>query len=273
MRRSRHFEPVSRVGWSPPAGELFTILSGVDGVGRTTIAMNFALQSARAGIRTLLVDARDGMLPAAVRDSQERAVPPSLHEVVADHLIEAPFGLRILLMDEFRWAWPRPLHRAQWLTFLRHQAERVVIDAPAGLTAESRSLAKAADRAVLVTTPDVATLAHTYGFLKTLARTGVARGADLLINRVRHWEDADRSAARLQEAADRFLGLTLTTVGGIAEDRYVALATRARVPVTLRHPRSRASMDIQAACEHYSRIRKRPLPIQGLWARVASVFL
>ena len=214
-------------------GDLLLVAGGKGGVGTTSVALGLALAFQQLGRRTLLVDAHPTGGDGGLMCSLEAGGPPgeTLEEdgQLADWLQRGPDGIQIL-------AGPPPLARQlpgpamafdpRWMTELAQLAlppELVVVDAGSGVNPLVGRLWKAADAALIVTTPDTPSVINTYAFLKQL-RSPLQPIVYCLVNRAADSAAAGVVFARIHRACRRFLALEPRPVGFLPDDPALAAA-------------------------------------------------
>ena len=152
------------------------VASSKGGAGKTTVATNLAAQFALEGKRTVLVDAdpqRSSTRWAERRAELESAVLP----------IDAS-------------------GRRAWRAWLPEDAERVVVDAPAGAMADDLgSFLEHADAVVVPVLPSALDIEATVGFLNTLAKVPRVHKrklpVGLVVNRSKPWTNASQQAVEM----------------------------------------------------------------------------
>ena len=152
------------------------VASSKGGVGKTTIATHLAAQAALDGLRTALIDADPQ--GSSTRWAQRRSVLESA----------------VLPVDGTR--------RKAWRKHLPEDAQRTVIDAPAGAMAEDLDgFLEIADAVVVPVQPSTLDIEATVPFLDTLAQhPRVRRGqlrVGLLGNKLKPWTNASQQAVEL----------------------------------------------------------------------------
>ncbi len=215
----------------PP--HIIVLTSGKGGVGTTTIAVNLAAALARDGNRTVLVDAdfqsADATKLSRVDATDTIADVLSGRRSVHEALERGPAGILVLpgawgrgdLIDCSEAAQQRLLTQ---LVHLGAHADFVILDVGSGASRAAARFWAAADRIVVVTTPEAMAIMDTYALVKTLCdaqRENVAT----LVNLSPSPQIADDAHARLSRASKRFLGLDLASYGAIDEHQAIALAT------------------------------------------------
>ncbi len=153
------------------------VASSKGGVGKTTIATHLAAHAALAGQRTVLVDADPQH--SSTRWAERRAELESA----------------VLPVDGTR---------RNWAKHVPDDAQRIIVDAPAGATADSlEDFLEIADGLVVPVLPSTLDIDATVGFLNGIAKhPRVRRGqirVGLVGNRLRPWTNASQQAVALLE--------------------------------------------------------------------------
>ena len=151
------------------------VASSKGGVGKTTIATQLAAQAAIEGLNTVLVDADPQ--GSSTRWAERRADLPSA----------------VLPVDGTRKAWQKRVPE---------DAQRVVIDAPAGaMTGELEPYLDIADAVVVPVPPSALDIEATVPFLNALAKHPRVRKGELPIalvgNKLKPWTNASQQAVAL----------------------------------------------------------------------------
>ena len=281
--RSRHGRQgaVDSVG-IPRPGEVFTIVSGKGGVGKTNLALNLGIQLSRYGQRVIFVDADLGLANADIllNVSPIGDVSDLLagEHSVEQLLVDGPEGLRVVcgVSGLARNGTPcefDPGHCARAVQRLKQICDQLILDCGAGINPIIEAFADASDLLVLTTTPEPTALTDAYALLKMLHQRGVLGRVGAVVNMVRSERAAEDAFMRLRDVTAHFLGLELAELGYVPFDQHVMSAVQDRVPVSVRHPRCPASSCIDMICRQFLPQAACPPAAHGVWSRVASLFL
>jgi flagellar biosynthesis protein FlhG len=270
--------------------KMIVVAGGKGGVGTTSVAVNVAIELARLGISSALVDG-DFNGPD-VAELCRAAGEPSLE--IADRLAETgssatiddvlstrrdvrealqsgPLGIEVL-----RGSWAGRSSRlpsdaaqqrlVEQLAGLGDRVDAVTIDAGSGLNAAARRFWRAADEILLVVTADDVSVMDAYAAIKAFLPEASAARLQVVVNRA-----VDRTAAldagrRLAEACRRFLDLSIAKVEWIEADDGAAEAAREGVPLAIGSPNctaAEATRRIAQSLLNDGAIRKTEQPAIG----------
>jgi flagellar biosynthesis protein FlhG len=226
------------------------ITSGKGGVGKSNIAVNLAIQLARAGKNVVLLDADLGLANADVLCNIN--LPFNLSHVIArkrelcDVLVKAPGGFELIggasglarmadLSDHDR----QRLICA--LAELEERADLILIDTGAGISPNVLSFTRAADEVLVVTTPEPTAITDAYAVVKVISREQSQRRVSLLVNQVCSAAEAAVVHDRIAQVARQFLGVSVFDAGYVLTDDQVPAAVRRRTPFVIGSPNAPAS--------------------------------
>ncbi|HMO26692.1 MAG TPA: MinD/ParA family protein [Tepidisphaeraceae bacterium] len=226
------------------------ITSGKGGVGKSTLAVNLAIKLTQAGKEVVLLDADLGLANADVLCNMD--LPSNLAHVIArkrelkDVMVRGPGGFRLIggasrlarmagLSDFDRQRIVESLGRVE------QEADMLLIDTGAGISANVMSFTRAADHVIVVTTPEPTAITDAYAMVKVISKDGGDRRISLLVNQVTSPGEARAVYERISRVARQFLGISVYDAGYFFDDDAVPQAVRRRVPFVIGNPRCPAS--------------------------------
>ena len=236
---------------------VIALASGKGGVGKSVIAINLAVALAQSGQSVCLLDACAGVgqlellcgrngywnLTHVAAGSRRLAdithAGPSGVSMVsgASCLLEANVASRNLLPQ---------------LTDLEQRHDWLIVDTSSGPSRGSSPFIRAADRVLIVTTPEPTAIAEAYSTAKSLTSAeGLVVSA--LVNRAHSADQATEILRRLRHAARSFLRADLDEAGFIPEDIVVQDAVAARRPLSECDPMCQAQRAIGRLAERLAR--------------------
>lgn len=228
--------------------------SGKGGVGKSTIALGIAWAAAERGVRTALVDADLGLANVDILCGVQPV------RTAADWLAgRAPLAECFMRVAPRLWLLPGASGVARMADLAPQQRERLlgglarvaahvdlmVVDLGAGLGAGTLDLAVAADRLLVVCTPEPTALADAYGLVKACARCGRTDRVELVVNMARTAEVARCASERMERTCARFLSLECASAGSIPMDAAVRASVEARRPLLAHAPTSAAARSVR----------------------------
>ncbi len=289
-RLVRHLEKGKDYQVAAPARPLrrrrsrvIAVSGGKGGVGKSSVAVNLGLAMAATGRRVLLVDADLGLASLDVMLGLDAR--NSLADVVLDGLPAGQAVARIaggldLLpgasgVAEMTSLKPIQLdHLLAELTRLEGNYEVILVDTAAGAGGEVRAFLRAADRVVVVTTPEPTAITDAYALSKLLSRDG-QRDLGVVVNMARSEREGQKVAARLAAVARRYAGVEIAQLGAVPFDWQVAAAIRERRPVMLGRPRCAASVALRRTASgvwRWAQPRQQELGEVGARQGLAGIF-
>ncbi len=226
---------------------VITVASGKAGVGRTAVATALASTWARAGVRSLLIDAgvsagtghagvRLGAHSPGLLDDALRC-GCSLLDSASETAIDGALVLERGGIDAVTEALDRDARErlAGGLDRPLDDLDAVILDCGWGPSASVRELLALGDAALIVTTPDPASVGDAYVLLKTLVSRDAAdpealARLRLIVNQARDASEAEDVAGRIAGVAGAFLHARIDAAGWMARDTRLARAASPHRP-------------------------------------------
>lgn len=265
----------------PALARTIAITSGKGGVGKTTVAVNLAVQLSRMGRRVILLDADLGTANADVlcniMPSTNLAHVVAGRKPITEAVIDAPggFGLipgasglaQMAALDDYE----RDRLIAQ-MRDLQTTADVILIDTGAGVSPNVLGFLVGADEVLCVTTPDPTAITDAYAVIKTLSRQTQQLDIRLLVNMVRDEQEAQAVADRISAVCQKFLKLNPAYAGYLPHAAPVIQSIRRRRPFTLESPDCEAAACIEHLAYRLDRHTTVPRGSDGLLRRMAAWF-
>jgi flagellar biosynthesis protein FlhG len=238
---------------------LIAVTSGKGGVGKTNVAVNFALAFANRGKKVLLYDADLGL---ANVDVMLGIIPKFTllnvlngQKTLKEIIVEGPGGIRLVASGSGGVQELADLNDTQRRKFLdallelQYESEVILIDTGAGLHRNVLAFALAAEEVVVVTTPEPTALMDAYGMIKILHREKKNPNINVVVNMAGHQAEADEAGKKLVVLSKRFLNLDVNYMGFIPRDPGMIRAVKEQKPVVLSSPMSPAAVHLTRLAE------------------------
>lgn len=238
--------------------KILAVASGKGGVGKTSISANLAITLAEYGHTVLVFDADLGLANVDILLGLKPKA--TLKHVVAGEValrrivIAGPAGIDVIPggsgVPELVGIDQEKLDDLiQQLATLAKNYDYVIFDTAAGLDKNVIAFLLAADRTMVVCTPDPTSIMDAYATTKTLF--AVRPGADvaLLVNMADDLQQGEVVFNRLKAIVGQFLNKEISYAGCIAWDHTVIAASRARESFVLSFPKGKATEQIDAVAE------------------------
>lgn len=216
--------------------EVIVITSGKGGVGKTTATANIGTGLAKLNKKTVLVDTDIGLRNLDVVMGLENRIVYNMVDVIEGNcrlkqaLIRDKHysNLYLLPAAQTRDKSAVTPEQMQKLTEdLRIHFDYVILDCPAGIEQGFRNAVAGADRAVVVTTPEVSAIRDADRIIGLLESGGMKQ-IDLLINRLRP-DLISRGDMMSVEDVTEILAVPL--IGAVTDDMNVVVSTNQGEPL------------------------------------------
>lgn len=217
-------------------GEVIVITSGKGGVGKTTTTANIGIGLSKLEKKTVVIDTDLGLRNLDVVMGLENRIVYNLVDV-----IEGNCRLKQALIKDKRFqdlyllpsAQTRdktsvsPEQMKKLVDDMRDEFDFILLDCPAGIEQGFQNAIAGADRALVVTTPEVSSIRDADRIIGLLEASGI-RQNDLVINRLRI-DMVKRGDMMSVDDVTEILAVNL--LGVIPDDEQVVIATNQGEPV------------------------------------------
>lgn len=210
--------------------EVIVVTSGKGGVGKTTTTANLGTSLAEQGYKVVLVDTDIGLRNLDVVMGLENRVVYNLVDVIESRcrlrqaLIKdrVHSGLYLLPTAQTRdKSDVSPEQMCKLVEQLKAEFDYIVLDCPAGIEQGFKNAIASADRALVVTTPEVSAIRDADRIIGLLESSEILQ-IDLIVNRLR-MDMIKRGDMMSVEDVVEILGVPL--IGQIPDDEHVVIST------------------------------------------------
>ncbi len=260
-------------------GEVIVITSGKGGVGKTTTTANIGTGLALLGKNVAIVDADIGLRNLDVVMGLENRIVYDLVDVA-----EGNCRLKQALIRDKRYPTLHLLPAAQTrdknavspeqmkvlCEELKQEFDFVLIDCPAGIEQGFKNAVAGADRAIVVTTPEVSAVRDADRIIGLLYAEGLT-APKLIVNRIRQHMVKKGDMMNIDDIVDI---LAIDLIGIVPDDEYIVVSTNRGEPAV-------ASADSQAGKAYQNivqRLMGAEVPFlnldepQNFWGRMKKIF-
>lgn len=258
--------------------EVIVVTSGKGGVGKTTSTANIGTGLAQLNKKVVLIDTDIGLRNLDVVMGLENRIVYNLVDV-----IEGNCRIKQALIKDKRYpnlyllpsAQTRdktavtPEQMKKLTDELREEFDYILLDCPAGIEQGFKNAIAGADRALIVTTPEVSAIRDADRIIGLLEASEMKR-TDLIVNRVRMDMVKRGDMMSIEDVIDI---LAIDLIGAVPDDESIVIATNQGEPLA-----GDSSMAGTAYMNICKRVLGEEVPLMnlevnnGFFAKVAKLF-
>lgn len=228
-------------------GEAIVITSGKGGVGKTTTTANLGTALALNGKKICLIDTDIGLRNLDVVMGLENRIIYDLVDVVEgrcrlqqalikDKRFECLFLLPAAQTQDKSAVTPEQMEKL--VSELKQEYDYVLVDCPAGIEQGFKNAIAGADRAIVVTTPEISSVRDADRIIGLLEQEEGIQPPKLVVNRIRNHMMKNGDMLDVDEIISI---LAIDLLGIVADDDGVIKSANSGEPVAL-HPQSKAAI-------------------------------
>lgn len=216
--------------------EVIVVTSGKGGVGKTTATANIGAGLARLNKKTVLVDTDIGLRNLDVVMGLENRIIYNLVDVtegncrIRQALIKDKHEPNLYLLPSAQTrdkSAVTPEQMIKLVDSLKQNFDYIVLDCPAGIEQGFRNAIAAADRAIVVTTPEVSAIRDADRIIGLLEADGIKK-IDLIVNRIRMDMVKRGEMMSVEDVLDI---LAVNLIGAVPDEESVVIAANHGEPV------------------------------------------
>lgn len=263
-------------------GEAIVITSGKGGVGKTTTTANLGTALALQGKKVCLIDTDIGLRNLDVILGLENRIIYDLIDVLEGRCKVHQALVKDKRFDDMLYLLPaaqtadkndvNPEDMKELVLKLKEDYDFVLIDCPAGIEQGYKNAVAGADKAIVVTTPEISAVRDADRIIGLLELEENIEPPKLIINRIRKHLVDKGEAFDVQDITSH---LSIDLLGIVADDENVISSSNKGEPVVM-DPNNRAALG-------YRNIARRLLgesvplmtmdkPNQGVFSKIKAIF-
>ena len=236
---------------SKKLARVITVTSGKGGVGKSSIAINLAMQFRKKGKSVIIFDADFGLANIEVMFG---AIPKyNLADMIfrgknfKDIIVEGPEGIGFISGGSgINGLGNMNREQVQYLVYklkeLETLADVIIIDTGAGISDSVLEFVSSSGEVVLVTTPEPTSITDSYALLKALnARESFDKEIckiKVVANRVSNFDEGKNLFSKLEVVVSKFLQLDLMFLGVVPMDMNMSKSVMQQKPISMLYPNS-----------------------------------
>lgn len=230
------------------------ITSGKGGVGKTSLTANLALLLCDMGVRTLVLDADAGLanIDVVLGLSPKLTLRDFLYgdSDIEDIVMEGPGGMRVVpagsgVLELTHLDRDQRLRLNEAINGLAAGHDLLLIDTPAGISSNVLHFNAMSEEIMVVVTPEPTSLTDAYALVKLMVTRHRRRHFSILVNGTRSPAEGEQAFWGLNQAAERFLGISLVQAGFIPWDPSVPRSVRSQEPFVRINPTGKATESLR----------------------------
>ena len=258
--------------------EVIVITSGKGGVGKTTTTANVGTGLAKEGKKVVLIDTDIGLRNLDVVMGLENRIVYNLVDVVEGNcrikqaMIKDKKYPNLFLLPSAQTrdkTSVTPEQMSKLVEELKSEFDYIILDCPAGIEQGFKNAIAAADRALIVTTPEVSAIRDADRIIGLLEANDI-RDIHLIINRLRPDMIARGDMMSVDDVTEI---LAVDLIGTILDDEQIVIATNQGEPLSGKG--SQAEEEYQNICR---RLMGEEVPFsdinqkKGFFKRLGNMF-
>lgn len=216
--------------------EVIVVTSGKGGVGKTTTSANIGTGLSRLHRKVVLIDADIGLRNLDVVMGLENRIVYNLVDVIdgvcryKQALIKDKSNPNLFLLPSAQTkdkTAVTPEQMKKLVDELKEEFDYIILDCPAGIEQGFKNAIEAADRAIIVTTPEVSAIRDADRIIGLLEANNITK-MDLIINRIR-MDMVKRGEMMSIDDVVEILAVNL--IGAIPDDENIVISTNRGQPL------------------------------------------
>ena len=258
--------------------EVIVVTSGKGGVGKTTTTANVGTGLAKLNKKVVLIDTDIGLRNLDVVMGLENRIVYNLVDVIEENcrykqaLIKDKRYPNLYLLPSAQTRDKTSVSPEQMKALtdeLREEFDYIILDCPAGIEQGFKNAIAGADRALVVTTPEVSAIRDADRIIGLLEANDLKR-SDLIVNRIRMDMVKKGDMMSIDDVVDI---LSINLIGAVPDDENIVISTNNGEPLV-----GNDTLAGQAYMNICKRVMGDDIPLldlsekSGFWNKLKAVF-
>lgn len=244
-----------------PAARVIAVTSGKGGVGKTSIAVNLALQMQRSGKKVVVLDADFGLanveVMLGIRPQYNLADLIFHNKSIEDIVTQGPEGIGFIsggsgVQDLVNLDKEQLKRLIAKLLKLDELYDVIIIDTGAGISNSVIEFVLSSPEVLLVVTTEPTSITDAYSLLKAVNRKKDFKrdqcAIKVITNRVESDEESEEIYNKISIVASKFLNIQMEHLGCIPFDKKMSTSVIEQTPIIIRDPNSESSLRMKNIC-------------------------
>ncbi len=234
--------------------QVLAVTGGKGGVGKSSIAVNLALELGRLQRSVLVMDADLGLAnidvlcglnPAGTLEhvfngsrSLDEILLPLNEQVCVLPASNGAHSITSLTQQEYGGL-------IQAFNSLTVPVDTMLVDTPAGISDQVTAFCRAAREVLVVVCDEPTSITDAYSMIKVLHREFGVNRFNIVVNKVSSSQQGIDLFNKILKVADNNLNVMLSYLGSVPQDEYLQQSVQVRRPVVDAFPRSKSALALK----------------------------
>lgn len=237
-----------------------SIISGKGGVGKSSTAVNFALELIRNKNKVLIIDLDIGMgnIEIMLGLHAEKTLVDLLQDEldIGAVIATGPNNLSYIsggsaFGDLFSLTDAQKKYFYEKYNELATEYDYILFDMGAGVNKDSLFFILSSDECIVITTPEPTALTDAYSMIKLLVKYKGNMSINIVMNRCKSEKEGIHSLEQFEQIINRFLSIRIRKLGVLLEDKSVPQSIMKQEPYMLWSSNSKIKRSMEQLTANY----------------------
>lgn len=240
--------------------KVITITSGKGGVGKSSFALNMAIELSRRGKRVLIIDTDFGLsnidVMLGVNTKYNLLHVINGEKDICEVIEKSSHGVRFIsggsgvydLVNVDSFKFNSVINSFERLDKI---VDTIIFDTGAGINDNILRMIHASHETILITTPEPTAMMDAYALVKMAGRDDEKPNIRLVVNKAENKKEAVTALDGFIDVADKYMNLEIDRLGYILRDDKMIKAVKMQTPVMVSFPKSSVAANIEEVIDVY----------------------